>query len=932
MTTSESTLRILGCLVLSSCLLLVPMAPGAAEGSSLRFFGNGRDGIDRVKIRIADPGPPADVGDGDFTLEFWMKAAASENTAPAVSCGQDVSWRHGNAVIDRDRFNQGRSFGVSIAGGRVAFGVSGDGTGDRTLCGLSNVLDYEWHHVTVQRRRVDGRLWLHVDGVLEAEADGPDGDLSYPDDGVPGNFCGGPCTESDPFLVLGAAKHDAGPAFPSYGGWLDEVRLSRVLRYAGHFTRPAAPFVPDADTAALYHLDEGGGDAVVDSSGAPGGPSDGARHLGGAPGGPAWSTDTAPLEAPLVAVELVAGGLDRPVDVRHAGDGSGRLFIVLQDGRILIHDGARLLDEPFLDLRSRVACCVGEQGMASIAFHPDYASNGYFFVTYADAETGAGTVARYSVSAADPSRADPDSGTVLLVTPQRFPIHYAGNLHFGPDGYLYVSRGDGGSFLDSDGFGQNLGTLLGKMIRIDVDTASPYAVPADNPFAGEAGAEPEIWALGLRNPWRFSFDRVTGDAFITDVGQSLWEEVNFQPAHSGGGENYGWSVMEGNHCFNPEVGCDATGLTLPVIEYPHTVGCSVTGGFRYRGRRIPEILGQYLFSDWCVGRIWGASQDGGGNWSAIELLDTPHQPVGFGEDEAGELHFAHRPFSGPGGVYRLVHAAPHAQPALTGVAPASAMARDPGFDLFLGGSGFARSSIVRWNGQDRPTLFVSDTLLVASVPDLDIAAAATAELSVFTPGPGGGLSGGTAFSILERFTDVVDHWARPFIDALGRAGLTAGCAPAEFCPETPVTRAQSAILVLRGMEGAGFTPAAATGLAFSDVPATAFAAAWIEALAALGITGGCALNPSRYCPDENLTRGQVAVLLLRARHGSAYRPPAAAGTLFEDVPGDHPLAAWVEQLALEGITSGCAPGRFCPDSPVSRGQMAVFLVRAFGLP
>ncbi len=266
-------------------------------GFSLRFFGNGVNDIDRVKIQVDDPansnpGPPVDVGATDFTLEFWMRANASENTAGPVSCGTNVSWINGNIVFDRDRFNQDRKFGLSIAGGQFVFGVSGQGTGDFTICGATNVLDGQWHHVAVERRRSDGRMWLFVDGNLEAQGDGPDGDVSYPDDGVPGNFCGGPCTNSDPYLVIGAEKHDAGSSFPSYSGWVDEVRVSNVLRYSNNFIRPSRPFTTDVNTVALYHLDEGAGDVIGDASGAVGGPSPGIRRFGGSPAGPVWSTET----------------------------------------------------------------------------------------------------------------------------------------------------------------------------------------------------------------------------------------------------------------------------------------------------------------------------------------------------------------------------------------------------------------------------------------------------------------------------------------------------------------------------------------------------------------------------------------------------------------------------------------------------------------
>ncbi|MBL8096896.1 MAG: LamG domain-containing protein [Anaerolineales bacterium] len=289
-------------LVLVGLLGLGPVPTQGAASAALRFYGNGVNDIDRVKIRIDDPATSggafsADLGATDFTLEFWLRATSADNPAGAIACGANVNWINGHVVIDRDRYNQDRKFGVSLGAGRVVFGVSGAGTGDRTLCGTTSVLDDAWHHIAVQRRRSDGRLWLFVDGALQAEADGPDGDVSYPDDGVPGDFCGGPCVNSDPFLVIGAEKHDAGTAYPSFAGLIDEVRLSNVLRYNGPFFRPSAPFSPDPATVALYHLDEGSGTLAADSAGAPGGPSPGTLRVGGSPIGPAWVPDT-PFSTP----------------------------------------------------------------------------------------------------------------------------------------------------------------------------------------------------------------------------------------------------------------------------------------------------------------------------------------------------------------------------------------------------------------------------------------------------------------------------------------------------------------------------------------------------------------------------------------------------------------------------------------------------------
>ncbi len=274
---------------------------GTGIDRGLRFFGNGANDIDRVKIPIDDPatatpGPPADVGAEDFTIDFWIRARAADNTAAALTCGANQNWINGNVLLARDRNSQGRSFGASIAGGVLAFGVDGDATGAFTLCGTTNVLDDQWHHVALQRRLADGRLWIYLDGQLEAEADGPDGDISYPDAATPSNNCGPtddqPCTLSEPFLVVGAEPHDQNPGADAFNGWVDQTRMSNVLRFTGPFTPPAQPVITDGNTVALYDFNEATGDVINDSSGAAGGPSDGARNVGGTPAGPARVSDS----------------------------------------------------------------------------------------------------------------------------------------------------------------------------------------------------------------------------------------------------------------------------------------------------------------------------------------------------------------------------------------------------------------------------------------------------------------------------------------------------------------------------------------------------------------------------------------------------------------------------------------------------------------
>ncbi len=344
-----------------------------------------------------------------------------------------------------------------------------------------------------------------------------------------------------------------------------------------------------------------------------------------------------------LALEPTVSGLARPLGAVAAGDGSQRLFIVEQGGLIKIWTGSQLLPTPFLDLSTIVSCC-GEQGLLGLAFHPGYAANGFFYVGYTD-QAGDTVIARYSVSATDVNVADPSSALTLLAVAQPAGNHNNDALVFGPDGFLYVGMGDGGS--GSSERGQDLTSLLGKILRIDVDgddfPGEPnrnYAIPLDNPFVGDPNGRDEIWAYGLRNPWRHSFDRETGDLWLGDVGAGSLEEIDFQPASSTGGENYGWRLMEGTSCFNPPSNCNDGSLTLPVLEYDHGVGCSVTGGYRYRGSREPGLRGVYLYGDFCEGTIWGTVPRCDGVWESQLLIDTALRISSFGEDELGEVYVA----------------------------------------------------------------------------------------------------------------------------------------------------------------------------------------------------------------------------------------------------------------------------------------------------
>ncbi|MBI5952038.1 MAG: PQQ-dependent sugar dehydrogenase [Chloroflexi bacterium] len=331
----------------------------------------------------------------------------------------------------------------------------------------------------------------------------------------------------------------------------------------------------------------------------------------------------------------ILNGLNRPVDIQPANDGSGRLFIIEKSGLIRIYENGQLLEAPFLDIADRVSVEGNEMGLLGLAFHPDYETNGYFYVNY----TGADKHTRISRFEASGNSAGKNSETYLLIIEQPYKNHNGGALAFGPDGHLYAGLGDGGSAGDPHKNGQNTSSLLGKILRLDVTSGNPYSVPTDNPFGSE------VWAYGLRNPWRISFDRLTGDLWIGDVGQDDWEEIDYLPANSAGGANFGWSVMEGNHAYDGEL---QPGMLLPVVEYRHSVGgCSVTGGYVYRGA-MPEWNGIYLYGDYCSGKIWGLILSDG-QWQSQVMFETGATITTFGQDESGEIYFA----SDTGSVYHL---------------------------------------------------------------------------------------------------------------------------------------------------------------------------------------------------------------------------------------------------------------------------------------
>ena len=368
-----------------------------------------------------------------------------------------------------------------------------------------------------------------------------------------------------------------------------------------------------------------------------------------------------------VAIEQAFPSLSftKPVHATHAGDGTNRLWVVEQAGVVLVvpNDESATAVSVFLDIKSRVNDAGNEEGLLGLAFDPDYTENKYFYVHYSALSPRRSVISRFLASSSDPNQADPASELVLLEVSQLFANHNSGTLAFGPDGFLYISLGDGGDGGDPDGHGQNTGTLLGSMLRIDLSNSSseePYQVPAGNPFLGQGSAvREEIWTYGLRNPWKFSFDATTGDLWAGDVGQQAFEEIDIIEAVG----NYGWNLMEGAHCYAPPAAtCDQTGLNLPIFEYANPdEGCAIIGGHVYRGTRLPELKGSYIYSDFCSGSIWGLVYDGAAVIDQALLADTNLNISAIGADQNGGLYF----LAFDGNIYRFVASEPAPVPGLT---------------------------------------------------------------------------------------------------------------------------------------------------------------------------------------------------------------------------------------------------------------------------
>ena len=442
------------------------------------------------------------------------------------------------------------------------------------------------------------------------------------------------------------------------------------------------------------------------------------------------STRSAQAAPPLV-LEPVLSNLGSITAITNAGD--GRLFLTRQQGEIVVWDGAVV--SSFLDLSDRISCC-GERGLLSTAFHPQYAENGFFFVYYTDTN-GDVTLARYHVSG-NPNSADATSGVILLTIPHPGQAnHNGGQLQFGPDGFLYMGVGDGGAGNDPPCNAQRSDVLLGKILRLDVDPQIPnppfYAIPAGNPFVGQGGPD-QAWAKGLRNPWRFSFDRLTGDLYIGDVGQGDREEIDFQPAGDPGGENYGWKVMEGTACGGGGTEscpagtppCNDPIYVRPVLEYTHSSGCTVIGGYVYRGGSIPDLYGQYLYGDFCAGTIWAApANPAGGAWTSQALPITLANLSTFGQDAAGELYVANT----DGALFRVRSTAQYA-PTLTSVDAGESPTRGQTI-VTLTGANFVSGAQVLFGGVPAlSTTWVDPNTIRAVAPPH---AAGTVDISVTNP-------------------------------------------------------------------------------------------------------------------------------------------------------------------------------------------------------
>lgn len=554
------------------------------------------------------------------------------------------------------------------------------------------------------------------------------------------------------------------------------------------------------------------------------------------------------LEPSRLRFNLLVNGLNQPTVITNAGDGSGRIFIAERSGIIRIYSNGSLNATPYLDMHTIVNSASGEQGLVALAFHPQYATNGYLYTVHTNA-SGSLVLSRFKVSSGNSNQADFNSRAELLSIPHpTYTNHNGGTLAFGADGYLYWSTGDGGGGGDPSNNSQNLNSLLGKILRINVDSTFPYVIPTTNPFYSNPSPSirKEIWAYGLRNPWRFSFDRLTHDMYIGDVGQGSREEIDYQPANSPGGENYGWNIMEGSICYNAAT-CDQSNKVLPVAQYTHSLGCSVTGGYVYRGNAYPSLQGHYFYADYCQGRFFDLYNLVPNAWVSGELLDTAYTVSTFGEDESGELYFTDY---GTGAIYQLGY-------------------EETTFvDVPFSHPYWNEIEILYQNGftagcNTSPLKFCPDAVMNR------------AQMAVFT------LRGERGTNYLpppepwDTFSDdwIPGAWAEPWAEGMYASGLTAGCSitPLLFCPWEQTTREQAAVFGLRLKYGSAYIPPAASGSVLADMTDPNYwAAPWVEQAYADGLIPACGTDGGsgkpKFCPSALVDRGFGAYIIVKARN------------------------------------------------------------------
>lgn len=521
------------------------------------------------------------------------------------------------------------------------------------------------------------------------------------------------------------------------------------------------------------------------------------------------------LAAGQLTVVRVLAGLSSPLGVVNAGDGTNRLFVVQRGGTVRVVQGKKLLAGNFLNIAAKVTAG-GERGLLGLAFHPSFETNRELYAFYTR-PGGDIVVSRFTANVARTAVSSSTEEVLLTIEHSSHSNHNGGDMAFGPDGYLYIATGDGGGIGDPDGNGQDIWVLLGKILRIDVDGtgAGPnneYAIPATNPFVGVAGDD-EIWAYGLRNPWRIAFDSLSGDLYIADVGQSRREEVNLEDAADPGGRNYGWRIMEGTLCYAPSGGCNTSGKTLPVAQYDHSLGCSITGGHVYRGAHR-DLQGLYVYGDFCSGRLWTMNASGTGE---TVRRDTNLSISSFGTSEAGELFLTDL----GGLLYRVI------APEFSDIAT-SPFIDDIHWLLYEGLTGGCGGT--RFCPEDAVTRAQMAIFLDRA---LDLPSA-----------------------VADHFTDDEGITGEASINALFEAGITGGCTPTLFCPTRPVTRAQMAAFLDRALT----LPATTTDF-FDDDDGTTHEGS-INRLAEAGITGGCGVR--MFCPTDAVVREQMAAFLRRA--------------------------------------------------------------------